>query len=50
MWSDGRYVRSSWVDNGKYYVGSNGVYVTNQWVGDCYLNGAGLVTKNALGR
>ena len=44
---DGKYMKSSWVDNGKYYVGSNGVYVTNQWVGDYYLNGAGLVTKNA---
>ena len=44
---DGKYVKSSWVDNNKYYVGSNGVYVTDQWVGDYYLNGAGLVTKNA---
>ena len=44
---DGKYMKSSWVDNGKYYVGSNGVYVTNQWIGDYYLNGAGLVTKNA---
>lgn len=40
-------MKSSWVDNGKYYVGSNGVYVTNQWVGDYYLNGSGLVTNNA---
>ena len=44
---DGKYVKSSWVDNNKYYVGANGIYVTNQWVGDYYLNGAGLVTKNA---
>ena len=44
---DGKYMKSSWVDNNKYYVGANGVYVTNQWVGDYYLNGAGLVTKNA---
>ena len=44
---DGKYMKSSWVDHDKYYVGSNGIYVTNQWVGDYYLNGAGLVTKNA---
>ena len=44
---DGKYMKSSWVDNNKYYVGANGIYVTNQWVGDYYLNGAGLVTKNA---
>ena len=44
---DGKYVKSSWVDNHKYYVGTNGIYVTNQWVSDYYLNGAGLVTKNA---
>ena len=44
---DGKYVKSSWVDNNKYYVGANGIYVTNQWVGDYYLNGSGLVTKNA---
>lgn len=44
---DGKYMKSSWVDNNKYYVGANGICVTNQWVGDYYLNGAGLVTKNA---
>ena len=44
---DGKYMKSSWVDHDKYYVGSNGIYVTNQWVGYYYLNGAGLVTKNA---
>ena len=44
---DGKYVKSSWVDNNKYYVGANGIYVTNQWVGDYYLNGAGVKVTNA---
>ena len=44
---DGKYVKSSWVDNNKCYVGANGIYVTNQWVGDYYLNGAGVKVTNA---
>ena len=30
--SDGKYVRSSWVDNNCYYVDSNGVYMPGRWV------------------
>ena len=44
---DGKYVKSSWVDNNKYYVGANGIYVTNQWIGDYYLNGSGVKVTNA---
>ena len=44
---DGKYMKSSWVDHDKYYVGSNGIYVTNQWVGDYYLNGSGVKVTNA---
>ena len=44
---DGKYVKSSWVDNNKSYVGANGVYVTNQWIGDYYLNGSGVKVINA---
>ena len=43
---DGKYMKSSWVDNNKYYVGANGIYVTNQWVGDYYLNGLGVKVTN----
>lgn len=41
--SDGKYVKSSWVDNNQYYVGANGVYVPGRWVkydnGWCYYAG-----------
>ena len=30
-----------------YYVGSNGAYVTNKWVGEYYLNRNGKIVKNA---
>lgn len=30
--SDGKYVKSSWVDNNQYYIGANGVYVPGRWV------------------
>lgn len=39
-------MKSSWVDNNKYYVGANGIYVTNQWIGDYYLNGSGVKVTN----
>lgn len=29
---DGKYVKSGWVDNNKYYVGANGIYVPGRWV------------------
>ena len=42
--SDGKYVKSSWVDNNQYYVGANGVYVPGRWVkydnGWCYYAGS----------
>ena len=44
---DGKYVKSSWVDNNKSYVNQNGVYLTNQWIGDYYLNGSGVKVTNA---
>ena len=44
---DGKYVRSAWVDNNKSYVNQNGVYLTNQWIGDYYLNGSGVKVTNA---
>ena len=44
---DGKYVKSSWVDNNKSYVNQNGVYVTNQWIGDYYVNGSGVKVTNA---
>ena len=28
---DGKYVRSAWVDNNRYYVNENGVYVAGTW-------------------
>ena len=43
---DGKYVRSAWVDNNKSYVNQNGVYLTNQWIGDYYLNGSGVKVTN----
>ena len=44
---DGKYVKSSWVDNNKSYVNENGVYLTNQWIGDYYVNGSGVKVTNA---
>ena len=44
---DGKYVKSAWVDNNKSYVNENGVYVTNQWIGDYYVNGSGVKVTNA---
>ena len=44
---DGKYVKSSWVDNNKSYVNENGVYVTNQWIGDYYVNASGVKVTNA---
>ena len=44
---DCKYVKSSWVDNNKSYVNQNGVYLTNQWIGDYYLNGSGVKVTNA---
>ena len=32
--SDGKYVKSSWVDNNRYYVNENGVYVAGAWEKD----------------
>ena len=43
---DGKYVRSAWVDNNKSYVNENGIYVTNQWIGDYYVNGSGVKVTN----
>ena len=44
---DGKYVKSSWVDNNKSYVNESGVYVTNQWIGDYYVNASGVKVTNA---
>ena len=44
---DGKYVKSSWVDNNRYYVNENGVYLTNQWIGDYYVNASGVKVTNA---
>ena len=44
---DGKYVRSAWVDNNRSYVNENGVYLTNQWIGDYYVNAAGVKVTNA---
>ena len=32
--SDGKYVKSAWVDNNRYYVNENGVYVAGAWEKD----------------
>lgn len=32
--SDGKYVKSAWVDNNRYYVNENGVYVAGAWEQD----------------
>ena len=32
--SNGKYVKSSWVDNNRYYVNENGVYVAGAWEKD----------------
>ena len=44
---DGKYVKNAWVDNNKSYVNENGVYLTNQWIGDYYVNGSGVKVTNA---
>ena len=44
---DGKYVKNTWVDNDKSYVNQYGNYVTNQWIGDYYLNGSGVKVTNA---
>ena len=43
---DGKYVKNAWVDNDKSYVNQYGNYVTNQWIGDYYLNGSGVKVTN----
>lgn len=30
-----------------YYVGSDGAYLINRWIGDYYLNGSGIKVTNA---
>lgn len=32
--ADGKYVKSAWVDNNKFYVGANGIYIPGQWQKD----------------
>ena len=44
--NDGKYVKSAWVDNNKYYVDAHGVYMRNRWIDDCYLNSYGLKVIN----
>lgn len=45
MDADGKMKTNSFTPDG-YYVGGNGVYVKNNWVGDYYLNRNGKIVKN----
>ena len=44
--SDGVMYINSFTPDG-YYVGGDGAYLTNRWIGDYYLNGSGIKVTNA---